>query len=93
MTNELDQDWQPKINTEQFRVAKGKAIALVRECHQIPIEAIDGLTTLEVQDIESGKIWIGRVDYLCYSNAIGISLDEFLNEVAEKTNIEGVFKK
>jgi hypothetical protein len=85
----VDDQFRAKTNekSERYRREYGKAIAIVRTVYQIPIEAIDGLTSYEVQDIEAGRI-IARVSSLCcYSEAIGITLDEFLDKVAANVDI------
>lgn len=60
----------------------GKAIAIVRTVYQIPIDGIAGLEPKEVQDIEAGRICARASNLCCYSEAIGITLDEFLKKVA-----------
>lgn len=65
----------------------GKAIAIVRINYGISINGVSGLEPNEIEDIESGRVH-AKTSYLSrYSGAIGISLDDFLNEVAACVDI------
>lgn len=68
----------------------GKAIAKVRTAYEIPINGITGLEPNEVQDIELGRIQARATSLCFYSEAIGVSLDEFLEKVAANVDIKKV---
>ena len=65
----------------------GKAIAIVRINYQIPVDGIAGLNAEDVQDIESGELHPTSAPLTRYAEAIGLSLNDFLNEVANNVDI------
>lgn len=58
-----------------------KAVAIVRTVYQIPVESIDGLTSFEIQDIESGKLYPTTTALTSYANSIGLDLEQFLDKI------------
>ncbi len=59
----------------------GKAIAIVRINYQKSINEIAGLKPEDVIDIESGYLHPSTNALICYANALGLSLDDFLAKV------------
>ena len=58
-----------------------KAMAMTRESYKVPIEKMDGLTTFEVQKIESGRFLVPQTTtILLYSLAIEVDFSEFLDK-------------
>ena len=83
---------RPSINVTTYYREYGKAIAIVRTVYQIPINGVAGLEPNEVQDIEAGRIYPRATNLCCYSEAIGITLDEFLEKVATNVDVLKVFE-
>ena len=87
---EMESDRYPKH--PNYYKEYGKAIAIVRTVYQIPVDGIAGLEPNEVQDIEAGRIYPRASNLCCYSEAIGITLDEFLDKVATNVEVLKVFE-
>lgn len=90
----VNADFRAKAKQKEavYRAEYGKAIATVRIAYGIPIGGITGLEPNEVQDIESGRIYARATNLCCYSEAIGISGDEFLEKVANAVDVLKVFE-
>lgn len=81
--NEMESDHP---NYSNYYKEYGKAIKIVRTVYQIPIDGITGLEPDEVEDIEAGRLYPRATNLCCYSETIGITLDDFLKKVA--TNVD-----
>lgn len=82
----VDDEFRDKVDQEsadRFK-AYGKAIAKVRTAHKIPVDGITGIKAEDVQDVESGELRPEVEALSRYADALGLELNEFLNEVVVK---------
>jgi hypothetical protein len=82
---EMEGDRSPKY--PNYYREYGKAIAIVRINHEIPIDGIAGLKAEDVQDIESGYLYPTSLPLACYAESLGLSLDSFLDKVTANVDV------
>ena len=80
----VDEAFRAKVDQESANRFKeyGAAIRRVRLARRVGIDCITGIKTEDVQDIESGELRPETIALTRYADALGLELNEFLNEVA-----------
>lgn len=76
----VDDNFRAKV-AKRFQ-EYGAAIRRVRLARRVGIDCITGIKAEDVQDIESGELRPETIALTRYADALGLELNEFLNEVA-----------